>query len=198
MAYIFLVADASVRIISVFIMGPKDKGRHEEEDSEPCAECNTEIFEGDQALQCDLCDKWFGHCCIKLSKSVYDRISKSKANEGIMWFCVNCRGSLPSMKNIMLKVNEMEKRHKEVCDKLLNLENGGLEEAVRKIMDKNDGARPDSLRSGNVNNVPDLVSEVIYEQEERASRVNNVICFGLKESVAPPWTKEGMMIIIES
>jgi len=59
-----------------------------EDESEPCAECNEEISSFVQALRCDLCEHWFcNKNCIKLSNEDYNRVGKSKDNDGVMWFC---------------------------------------------------------------------------------------------------------------
>ena len=154
-------------------------------DSSPCVDCKTEICASDMALQCDLCDNWFCNTnCLKLNKASYERIGKSKNNEGIMWFCHHCRVSFPSMRKVLMKLGDLEKNQNELRQKVEKLEKEGIGKAVEKVLETRGVNRPGETGKQGTSNVLDLVTEVMAEQQDRDNRRLNVVCFGLPESKA--------------
>lgn len=155
-----------------------DESSCSESEPDPCADCGSEIFSDDLALQCDLCDHWFCNAnCLKLNRAAYDRIGKSKESEGIMWFCKHCRISFPGTAKILGRMSSMEKRQSTLESRISALEKKG---SMQNTVAEN---RNDNEREQSSVNVSDIVSEVLSEQHERDLRKLNVVCFGLKESI---------------
>jgi hypothetical protein len=137
--------------------------KHENEPSDPCVECNILIFEGDDAIKCDYCDNWFCFSCTNVpDKRTYKAIAE---DEGIVWFCIHCRTSLPGLKKMVCRVAKLEQTQLEILETLKELKNG-------------------TSTSSNqlVGSIEDQVQEALQEEREIKSRKLNIMCFGIEES----------------
>ena len=154
----------------------------ESSDSEgcPCAECDSEINENDRALQCDLCENWFCNQCLKIPKSTYEMITKSKSTDGIMWFCCHCRISLPATKKLLQRLDNLESKQasyeKTIKELQKNVDISRQQNQVESVQSDNATGSQGNL------NVANIVTQVLEEQHEREIRKLNVVCFGLAES----------------
>lgn len=145
----------------------------ESSECEPCAECHSEIYNEDPAVQCDMCENWYcNKKCLKFSQQEYDRLGKSKANDGVMWFCKHCRISFPATKKILGNFAKLEKRQNDIEEKVK-----AMDSKITQSINN-----PSPMQSSSETNISDIVSEVLSEQHEREERKLNVVCFGLNES----------------
>ena len=55
-----------------------------------------------QALDCDLCGRWFHHTCINISKQAYKIYSQFEGQ--LPWFCTSCLASLKSLHSSLDKL----------------------------------------------------------------------------------------------
>ena len=123
---------------------------------DPCIECKHVIGEHDEALMCDCCDQWYCFTCSHIaSRSIYEALAQSSKEDGIMWYCRHCRISYPGMKKTVEKVARLEKNQEDIISRLEKLENGGIESAIK---------------------------DVLEEKQHIEERQLNLICFGLDES----------------
>lgn len=107
-----------------------------ETETEPCADCGTELSGLDLALQCDMCDHWFCNAnCLKMSRQAYERIGKSKESEGIMWFCKHCRISFPRTLKILGRISHLEKKQKDLEVRISTIEKKGSEHSQAQEVD---------------------------------------------------------------
>ena len=52
----------------------------------PCGECKQKVNEGSNAVECEICVRWFHMDCAGLNSEAI----RSLAKPGIHWFCKNC------------------------------------------------------------------------------------------------------------
>ena len=56
----------------------------------PCAICNKSVRSNQQAIACDICDKWCHRKCDAMTKEMYDYYDKNQDNPEITWHCMYC------------------------------------------------------------------------------------------------------------
>ena len=59
-----------------------------EDTATPCASCKLAYSEGDQAINCEMCNKWFHRTCIDMSVADYKVLTK--ICDSVKWFCRDC------------------------------------------------------------------------------------------------------------
>lgn len=98
---------------------------------EKCPDCKEEVKEGDLALGCDLCLKWYHINCQSIGKTVYNFLMKK--NNQIHWFCKQCDGHAitsmkliqdvqTEMKSIKLEVEQLRSSNVDIMSRLEKIE----------------------------------------------------------------------------
>ena len=146
----------------------------------PCAERDGDIYESDPALQCDLCGNWLCNQCLRASKSTYDFINKSKATDGIRWFCFHCHSSLPDTKKLQ-RIDDLENEQASYDKKFKELRKN-MEDKYKQNDQVASSLSQNLPVAAEKMNVTCIVSQVLEEQHEREKRKLNVVCFGSTES----------------
>ena len=101
-----------------------------------------------------------------VSAKSYDAVCKSSQEEGIQWFCINCRISFNGVTKMTKKVNIIEQTRKEILV--------SVEEVKNKVS---------NVRSGvSIKEIEEMVREEFEEKQRIEERKFNVMCFGLEES----------------
>lgn len=95
-----------------------------------CGNCEESVFEGDKAMACGFCNKWFHIKCVSLTEANY---KKFQNNPQAFWFCpedVPTIHSLIAEKRITVRVEEcMRKEFQDIRDELREVK----EEARKKM-----------------------------------------------------------------
>ena len=60
-------------------------------DDAPCAACDELVYSNDDALECDICEKWFHLPCADASQSLYDMYDQCNS---LPWICKSCKSSI--------------------------------------------------------------------------------------------------------
>ena len=151
-----------------------------EEEQGECGKCDKPVIRGEQALTCDLCDRWFHKACEKVKDHVYHTIDKSKPEDNICWFCTGCRCSaIPINKKLV----ELEKRIVTVEeDKMSKAEANDL--IQRKVDElKLDTNKEMETKAAQIvdSKIQQKLMEQLKEQKEIEKRSNNIIIHKLPE-----------------
>ena len=107
-----------------------------------CGTCKKICNDDDQAMECEMCERWFHKKCQGVSDKLYEALVEDKGVGLIHWYC-NSSCNLFARK-FMTSVGELHKdivkvkgAVKEIEDKVERIEQGGLtdamEEAYRQI-----------------------------------------------------------------
>ncbi len=160
----------------------------------PCKKCENEVTDGDQGIQCELCERWHHLKCTDVDVSVY--LAINKANSGgsqFHWFCEECNISVGEMmkgfKELKSKNEILEKGLKDLKDEvgLLSLKvnensvaletaiEAKLIEAVEKKVEITLAERVKSISKDVVSNL-DMTEKLDIER-----RKNNIIVHGVTE-----------------
>ncbi len=160
-------------------------------ESAPCGSCQKEVFEEDEAIQCETCHMWFHIKCQKVSQKKY-KFLNCEDGQGLHWFCLICeRTTLPMVTRMsaleaqIVKVEEkVEKKadKEEVQAEIKRLEDDMKNKvdkvAVEELMKK---AEPQPSTSKQATE-RDVMAKSISELEERDKRKSNMMFFGVDES----------------
>lgn len=126
-----------------------------------CVRCSQEIQTSDPPLECDFCECEYCLSCSKMiTRQAYQQLSKSKEQDGTIWYCHYCRVSFPGVRRMVCRVTKVEELQQDVARWLDELENHGTDD---KIDDK--------------------IKQAFCDQREVESRKFNtrIICFGITE-----------------
>ena len=59
-----------------------------------CGICDAVVTDDDEAIACEICDRWFHIECEELPKCVYDFMGTEEGSKKLSWYCTHCsRGS---------------------------------------------------------------------------------------------------------
>ena len=72
-------------------------------DDASCANCGDIVNGESQALDCDLCGRWFHHTCIGISEWAYEVYSEFEGQ--LPWFCSSCLANLKALHSCMDKLS---------------------------------------------------------------------------------------------
>ncbi|KAK9887220.1 hypothetical protein WA026_021063 [Henosepilachna vigintioctopunctata] len=61
--------------------------------------CKRDVYDDQEAVLCDGCNKWMHRGCINMSQKTYQRISKNKEE----WFCEDCKKDKASITDVKKK-----------------------------------------------------------------------------------------------
>ncbi|CAG2224961.1 unnamed protein product [Mytilus edulis] len=161
-----------------------------EEDPWECKICHK-IYKNEDAklLECQRCKDHFCIKCLNKSKTEYDILS----NSDTMWFCAPCRQVVEEHIVTDLKIEErcreiMDNYEQRINDIEIAIEKNVIKKKVREI------AKEEALNGGAVANVVSedieggvlpnqgTVTTVLEEINERKTRENNLIIFGITEN----------------
>ena len=152
-----------------------------DEECNPCTECESDIYDHDPALQCDLCEKWYCNQCLGLSNSVYGFMNSSKVSDGIMWFCKHCRKTLPATKKILQRLDDLESKQINNEKQIKSLQKC-IEEKSKTLQSHVPNDQSSNTDKAESVNVASIISQVLEEQQEREKRKLNIVCFDIPES----------------
>lgn len=73
----------------------ENDGESSEKEIELCGFCELEVKEGDKAVACEICDKWYHIKCENLPEKVYEFMGTKEGKKNLLWYCNFCsRGSV--------------------------------------------------------------------------------------------------------
>ena len=151
-----------------------------DEEQGECGKCDKPVIRGEQALTCDLCDRWFHKACEKVKDHVYHTIDKSKPEDNICWFCTGCRCSaIPINKKLFelekrITTVEEEKMSKQEAKDLIQRKVDELKTDTNKDMETKAAQLVDSK-------IQQKLTEQMKEQKDIERRSNNIIIHKLPE-----------------
>ena len=97
---------------------------HSQHKEHSCKQCKNPITDADKALVCDKCSALCHIQCTSVPEELFDLLVGNDAEDGLRWFCHECRNPPPSSvvtessqvetNNVNSSVNQQTK----VCDKL--------------------------------------------------------------------------------
>ena len=130
-------------------------------ESYPCGKCLSGVKEGTKALKCDLCLKWYHLKCTSVTSHKYDILqSFSGDNDGLMWYCKNCK--------------------KEDVDKFAL-----LQKAIMDLTSVVEELKKDlKTRKDEESNFEEKVLHIINEEKEKDKRQDNIIVHGIQEQTS--------------
>ncbi len=109
-------------------------------ESAPCGSCQKEVFEEDEAIQCETCHMWFHIKCHKVSQKKY-KFLNSEDGQGLHWFCLICErttlGMVTRMSALEAQLVEVEAKVEKKADKdEVQAEIKRLEDDLKNKVDK--------------------------------------------------------------
>ena len=76
----------------------------------PFRVCKLEVIDNDDAVQCDMCDRWNHINCVGISKRKYEKLKK----DPLPWYCPACMSEIPfsqmnnkEFKNLLYPTNTL-------------------------------------------------------------------------------------------
>lgn len=109
----------------------------------PCGRCRRLVVDGDEALECEICQQWFHNKCENVPKALYKMILESNSNKGKTkksrphWYCGTCECNsvdfFQALRFQQTKITALESRI-EQNEKLLKQK--ADEEVVDKLEDR--------------------------------------------------------------
>ena len=73
--------------------------------------CKLEVNDNDDAVQCDLCDRWNHINCVEINKQKYEKLKK----DPLPWSCLACMSEIPfsqmsnkEFKNLLYPTNTLQ------------------------------------------------------------------------------------------
>ena len=162
-----------------------------ETESAACGSCHKEVFEEDEAIQCETCHMWFHIKCQKVSQKKY-KFLNSEEGQGLHWFCLICErttlGMVTRMSALEAQVSKVEEKmemkadKEEVQSEIKRLEDSLKTkvdiEAVEGLMKR---AEPEPSTSKQAAE-QDMMAKSISELEERDRRKKNLMFLSMEES----------------
>ena len=104
------------------------------EEKTSCIKCSEEIKNGDDALICDLCEKWVCIECTEVHKEIYKVLKKHQNN--MKYNCRNCEAEIPKLKQLLAINKEIEAINVRVTE----IE-GKMETFIQTLDEKNDSIK---------------------------------------------------------
>ena len=71
-------------------------------------------------LCCNFCEHWYCLTCSKLKKVVDQALKESP--ESLMWFCISCLTTFPSVKKMMIKGTNLEEKYDKLDERVNKIE----------------------------------------------------------------------------
>ena len=136
--------------------------------------CRKEVFEHDNAVCCNKCNRWQHQSCAGFNQSEYKLLNKGKIQDNLMWFCDGC---VPQIRCFLQGRPQRESEHTnntELCKKLDTVIEGF--------------ARMEKALVAKESNIEDIIEEKVgkylSEQRDKEDRQCNLIFHNLPESDA--------------
>ena len=165
-----------------------------------CPECKETVSDGDDSLQCEICENWYHIGCQNVNKTTYKVMEKHPNN--IHWYCNICEKGAGKL---VLAINKLSRRQDDleqtVCKNTERLdaaegklgEHGDkiaeIENSLRAHTDLIAQAQADAQRDGSASTVATgtnqeqvIMSEVTKTVNERLERQKNIIVFNAPEA----------------
>ena len=160
-----------------------------------CGVCKAECENGQEALGCDLCDKWFHRECLKYTKGTYKAIIQV---DEVKWFCkecnAKCKDTLSMIQLVMQRIDVLdgrnsasEKKHAALEKRVLRLEQELEKERSITPTQNNNEAPQISLQQqqaageSNAGNLTKIISAELREIKEVEERKSNLIITEIPE-----------------
>ena len=89
--------------------GPAPKVQEADEDGAICPECNIQVGEESNAIECEVCNKWFRTACQSISNALYTVLA-GEETANVSWFCNYCNHGSKHMLTKILKLNERQEK----------------------------------------------------------------------------------------
>lgn len=178
-------------------------------EEEQCEDCGELVTDGDEALTCDICQKWYHikECCQNVPKDVY-KYFEDNTTPQIHWYCKHCnqgavslmqminKSSLELDKKIDLVNKRVDKAEGEINTKASLKSHTELEEKVEKTNEEhtkkiNELERklgeleinPHIQAEGEAGKVQEeTLEKLVRELKDGESRKNNIMIYHVDES----------------
>lgn len=148
-------------------MPPKKLGKEKEKPAK-CGACAKQVADGENGLQCEICEKWFHSKCAEVSDEAYAIICDTDA---LHWYCKACNVSMEKcIAKIQAKVEKLEEDMKKIKDSTATLKSDLNNQAAH--LDKALSGFGDELakKSQEITRIEEKLEEVMKrQQEERKS-----------------------------
>lgn len=156
-----------------------------------CGSCNLIVMDEDDAIECELCKYWFHCTCQNVSKKLYDTINDVDCG-ALHWYCRTCNGTAGNMLKILAS---LQTNHSKLTSEVKGLKDEMKECKVKisnnqqKMEEKIDELKKDmSIHSKepqcSTEEVEKLVADKLDDFVERERRKNNIIVYGIPESLS--------------
>jgi myosin heavy subunit len=110
-----------------------------------CRICAQEVTEGEKAVECEVCQKWFHSKCCKIPDGLFKMI---KENENLLWLCDTCNSGCRSLiATLSLAVNQQKQVELEVEE--IKTEMSNLKDTMKEVDNmKKELATIEELKNG--------------------------------------------------
>ena len=134
-----------------------------------CKLCSKKIAKKDDALQCELCDKWFHIKCEDISEEEYTFLGKHKS---LNWHCSDCHKCCKRMIKLVgeleEKVNKIEERCVDLTAKINSLDEAKTEtKSEIETMKKEIKAMKDAVASNEVKLETAIEAKLVQKVEDK-------------------------------
>lgn len=180
--------------------GNRKKSEQKEESDGPfgpsniCRDCKQACKDGQKALCCNLCNRWYHARCQRMSDTKYDLITQDSEDQdgaSIQWYCKpSCNKVADKFMGIFMtmqtQIDNIGRDVTETKDRVEKIEVGEFTEpmvkTIRNITSKSGAAAATIVDKEEIKKMIDISSkEKLAEVEDRAKRSRNVIIFGIEE-----------------
>ena len=172
--------------------GLKNSGKKESiQVSDNCFDwfdCKAPVNEGEDGVQCEICDGWYHRVCVKLSKQAYEALVADSIDKLNMlhWYCTHCsRG----VKRVLTGMAVLEKRQDMMENEISNLKkdlikisdiDGRVEATTEKVARIEKQVKEMDSSIDKV--IETRLKEAVEEKEDKEKRCLNLVLFGIEES----------------
>lgn len=150
----------------------KSSDQSESEDHEQmCGSCNKTVDDGQDALQCEICDFWHHGICENVTKETYKFLKKNSDEDScIHWYCRKCNMSTGKLFHAF---SNLENRQSVLENSMMVIQTR-VEKLPTEILDEVE-SRIDSSKD-------EIISEVAKEIRQRNQRQNSIVVLNIPES----------------
>ena len=136
----------------------RESGRNTENEEDVCGSCKMIVTEDENAVACEICERWYHIKCEDLPETVYKFMGTEGGNQ-VMWYCSYCSRGCVKIYN---RLKKLELKHEDIGTRqcVLEEEFSEVKEGIEKQM-SDFNARHDLLKEEMV-----IVKEAASENKE--------------------------------
>lgn len=169
------------------VVKPKSKAK--------CPDCSKLVGDKDSGVKCEVCDEWFHSKCQNVPDDTYQFMMDNKS---MHWYCVTCNKSVGKILKVLSKLEARQDKVEEEIAKL-NSELASIKGEVKEVKEMAEKAETrldvaieakliaekiDSSFDSRVEVKVKNIKEDVAESMEIEKRKENLIFFGVKETVS--------------